>query len=104
AGGVVTDDAIRSRAISQSLLGTEEIIVIHHTDCRMQALTDDEIATAIERATGQRPSWGAHTFSNLEDSVRESIATLRASPLIPRKDSIRGFVYDVKTGRLTEVR
>jgi carbonic anhydrase len=103
AGGVVTDDAIRSLAISQNLLGTEEIVLIHHTDCGMLTFTDDELADRLERETGERPEWRAHAFSDLEADVRESIETLRASPFIPNKDSIRGFVYDVETGRLAEV-
>ncbi|TMK74950.1 MAG: carbonic anhydrase [Actinobacteria bacterium] len=103
AGGVVDDDAIRSLAISQSLLGTEEIILIHHTDCGMLTFTDDELADKLEQETGQRPSWRAHAFSDVEQDVRDSIARLQESPFIPNKDSIRGFVYDVKTGGLSEV-
>jgi len=103
AGGVVDDDAIRSLAISQSLLGTEEIILIHHTDCGMLTFTDDELADKLEQETGQRPSWRAHAFSDVEQDVRDSIARLQESPFIPNKDSIRGFVYDVKTGELNEV-
>jgi carbonic anhydrase len=103
AGGVVTDDAIRSLAISQNLLGTEEIILIHHTDCGMLTFSDDELADRLEQETGERPGWRAQAFSDLEADVRESIAALKASPFLPNKDSIRGFVYDVKTGRLSEV-
>jgi carbonic anhydrase len=103
AGGVVTDDAIRSLAISQNLLGTEEIILIHHTDCGMLTFTDDELADRLEQETGERPSWTPRAFSDVEQDVRESMATLRESPFLPKKDSIRGFVYDVKTGRLNEV-
>jgi len=103
AGGVVDDDAISSLAISQSLLGTEEIILIHHTDCGMLTFTDDELADKLEQETGQRPSWRAHAFSDVEQDVRDSIARLQESPFIPNKDSIRGFVYDVKTGGLSEV-
>jgi len=103
AGGVVTDDAIRSLAISQNLLGTEEIILIHHTDCGMLTLSDDELADRLERETGERPGWRAQAFTDLEQDVRKSIEKLRASPFLPNKASIRGFVYDVKTGRLTEV-
>ena len=103
AGGVVTDDAIRSLAISQNLLGTEEIVLIHHTDCGMLTFTDDEFAAKLEDETGQRPDWSARAFSDLEGDVRDSIARLEASPYIPNKDSIRGFVYDVKTGELREV-
>jgi carbonic anhydrase len=103
AGGVVTDDAIRSLAISQNLLGTQEIVLIHHTDCGMLTFTDDEFAARLEEGTGRRPEWSARAFSDLEGSVRDSIARLEASPFIPNKDSIRGFVYDVKTGELREV-
>jgi carbonic anhydrase len=103
AGGVVTDDEIRSLAISQRLLGTEEIILIHHTDCGMLTFTDDEFKTAIEQETGIKPEWAAESFSDLEADLRQSIARIKASPFIPRKDSIRGFVYEVETGRLREV-
>jgi carbonic anhydrase len=103
AGGVVTDDAVRSLAISQHRLGTEEIILLHHTDCGMLDFTDDEFAAKLEDATGERPDWSAGTFSDVEGSVRDSIARLRESPFIPDKDSIRGFVYDVQTGELREV-
>jgi carbonic anhydrase len=103
AGGVVTDDAIRSLAISQYLLGTEEIVLIHHTDCGLMSITDDELADRLEQAGGRRPEWSAHAFTDLEESLRASIARLRESPFIPHKDSIRGFVYDVKTGELREV-
>jgi carbonic anhydrase len=103
AGGVVTDDAIRSLAISQNLLGTEEIVLLHHTDCGMLTFTDDELAAKLEDETGHRPDWSPHSFSDLDVDVRDSIALLRDSPFIPNKDSIRGFVYDVKTGELREV-
>jgi carbonic anhydrase len=103
AGGVVTDDAIRSLAISQRLLGTEEIILIHHTGCGMLTFTDDEFKRSIEEDTGIRPEWAAEAFPDLDADVRQSIARLKASPFIPRKDAIRGFVYEVETGRLREV-
>jgi carbonic anhydrase len=103
AGGVVTDDEIRSLAISQRLLGTEEIILIHHTDCGMLTFTDDEFKASIEADTGIKPEWAAEAFGDLEQDVRQSIARIKASPFIPRKDSIRGFVYEVETGRLREV-
>jgi len=103
AGGVVSDDAIRSLAISQNLLGTEEIILIHHTDCGMLTFTDDEFASKLEGETGERPDWRAHAFSDLEADVREGIDAIKSSPFIPRSDSVRGFVYDVKTGELHEV-
>ena len=102
AGGVITDDVIRSLAISQRLLGTREIILIHHTDCGMLTFSDDEFRTAIEQETGIRPPWAAEAFSNLEDDVRQSIRRIQASPFVPRKESIRGFVFDVTTGRLLE--
>ncbi len=103
AGGVVTDDAIRSLAISQRLLGTEEIILIHHTDCGMLTFKDDEFKAAIEQDTGIKPEWAAEAFSDLDADVRQSIARIQASPFVPHKDSIRGFVYEVETGRLREV-
>src|SRR3954452_23254690 len=103
AGGVVTDEEIRSLAISQHLLGTEEIILLHHTDCGMLTFTDDELAGRLENETGERPGWSAQAFSDLEADVRDSLTRLRQSPFIPKKDSIRGFVYDVKSGELREV-
>ena len=103
AGGVVTDDEIRSLAISQRLLGTTEIVLIHHTDCGMLTFTDDEFKAAIEKDTGIRPTWAAEAFSDLDADVRQSIARIKASPFVPRKDSVRGFVYEVETGRLREV-
>jgi carbonic anhydrase len=103
AGGVITDDEIRSLAISQRLLGTEEIILIHHTDCGMLTFTDDDFKRSIEEETGIRPTWSVETFSNLEDDVRQSMARIEASPFIPRKDSVRGFIYDVEDGSLREV-
>jgi carbonic anhydrase len=104
AGGAVTDDAIRSLLISQRLLGTEEIILIHHTDCGMLTFKDDDVKKNIESETGIRPPFALEAFSNLDDDVRQSIARIKASPFIPRKGQIRGFVYDVKTGRLREVK
>jgi carbonic anhydrase len=103
AGGVVTDDEIRSLAISQRLLGTEEIILIHHTDCGMLTFTDDDFKAAVQAETGIKPEWAAEAFSDLDEDVRQSIARIKASPFIPRKDSVRGFVYDVHTGALREV-
>ncbi|OLF17323.1 beta-class carbonic anhydrase [Actinophytocola xanthii] len=103
AGGVVTEDEIRSLTISQRLLGTEEIILIHHTDCGMLTFTDDQFRQAIQDEVGVKPTWAAEAFADLETDVRQSIARIRTSPFIPRKDSIRGFVFDVATGRLTEV-
>jgi carbonic anhydrase len=103
AGGVVTDDEIRSLAISQRLLGTEEIVLIHHTDCGMLTFTDDEFKRSIEQETGIKPEWAAEAFPDLEGDVRQSIARIQASPFIPRKESVRGFIYEVETGRLREV-
>ncbi len=104
AGGVVTDDAIRSLAISQRLLGTEEIILIHHTGCGMLSFADDDFRAAIEQDTGIRPPWAPEAFGDLDADVRQSIARIQASPFIPRKDGVRGFVYEVETGRLREVK
>jgi carbonic anhydrase len=103
AGGVVTDDEIRSLAISQRLLGTEEIILMHHTDCGMLTFSDDEFRRSIQDETGIKPAWAAEAFPDLEEDVRQSVARVKASPFIPRKDSVRGFVYEVETGRLREV-
>ncbi len=103
AGGVVTDDEIRSLAISQRLLGTEEIILIHHTDCGMLTFTDDEFKRSVQDDVGIKPEWAAEAFSDLDEDVRQSIARIKASPFIPRKESVRGFVYEVETGRLREV-
>jgi carbonic anhydrase len=103
AGGVVSDDAIRSLAISQNLLGTEEIILIHHTDCGMLTFTDDELAEKLEQETGERPDWRAHSFSDVEEDVREGVERIKSSPFIPRADRVRGFVYEVETGGLREV-
>jgi carbonic anhydrase len=103
AGGVITDDEIRSLAISQRLLGTEEIVLIHHTDCGMLTFTDADFAAQLEADTGERPGWTANAFPELEGDVRESIRRITDSPFIPNKSSVRGFVYDVHTGGLTEV-
>jgi carbonic anhydrase len=103
AGGAVTPDVLRSLAISQRLLGTREIILIHHTDCGMLTFTDDEFRTAIEAETGIRPSWAAEAFTDLDADVAQSIARIVTDPFIPRKESVRGFVYDVHTGALREV-
>jgi len=103
AGGVVTDDEIRSLAISQRLLGTREIILIHHTDCGMLTFTDDGFKAAIEEETGIKPPWAAEAFSDLDEDVRQSVNRIKASPFIPHKDSVRGFVFDVSTGKLREV-
>jgi carbonic anhydrase len=103
AGGVVTDDEIRSLAISQRLLGTEEIILIHHTDCGMLTFTDDEFKRAVQDDVGIKPEWAAEAFDDLDEDVRQSVARIKASPFIPRRDAVRGFVYEVETGRLREV-
>jgi carbonic anhydrase len=103
AGGVVSDDVIRSLAISQRLLGTEEIVLIHHTGCGMLTFTDDEFKASIEKDTGIRPEWAAEAFSDLDGDVRQSIARIKASPFIPKKDAVRGFVYEVESGRMREV-
>ena len=102
AGGVVTEDSIRSLAISQHQLGTREVIVLQHTDCGMQAFTDEEFARRLEQETGRCPTWRARAFADLDASVRDSIKRLEQSPFL-RKESARGFVYDVQTGRLREV-
>src|SRR3954464_15514474 len=103
AGGVITDDEIRSLAISQRLLGTEEIILIHHTDCGMLTFTDDELKRSVQDDVGIKPEWAAEAFSDLDEDVRQSIARIQASPFVPRKESVRGFVYEVESGRLREV-
>ena len=103
AGGVVTDDAIRSLAISQRLLGTREIVLIHHTDCGMLTFTDDQFKRAIQDETGIKPAWSAEAFPELDEDVRQSIARITASSFIPHKDAVRGFVFDVATGKLNEV-
>jgi carbonic anhydrase len=103
AGGVVTDDEIRSLAISQRLLGTEEIILMHHTDCGMLTFNDEEFRRQIQEDTGLKPAWSPEAFDDLEADVRQSIERIKSSPFIPNKDSIRGFVYEVETGRLREV-
>jgi len=103
AGGVITDDAIRSLAISQRLLGTEEILVIHHTDCGMLTFSDDDFRRQIQEETGIKPGWAAEAFADLDEDVRESMARIGSSPFIPKKESVRGFVYEVETGRLREV-
>jgi carbonic anhydrase len=103
AGGVVTDDEIRSLAISQRLLGTEEIMLIHHTDCGMLTFGDDEFRRQVQVDTGIKPEWPAEAFDDLEADVRQSIARIKSSPFIPKKENVRGFVYEVESGRLREV-
>lgn len=104
AGGVVTADERRSLAISQRLLGTREIILIHHTDCGMLTFTDDDFRRGIEAETGIKPDWAAEAFSDLDADVIQSINRITSDPYIPHKDSVRGFVYEVETGRLREVK
>jgi carbonic anhydrase len=104
AGGIITADELRSLAISQRLLGTTEIILIHHTDCGMLTFTDDEFRRSIEAEVGVKPAWAAEAFTDLDADVRQSIGRILADPFIPRKDSVRGFVYDVRTGELREVK
>ena len=103
AGGGITDDEIRSLAISQRLLGTEEVMVIHHTDCVMLTFSDDDFRRQLQEETGIKPAWAAEAFADLDEDVRQSVARIKASPFIPHKDSVRGFVYEVETGRLREV-
>jgi carbonic anhydrase len=102
AGGVVTDDTIRSLAISQRLLGTEEIILIHHTDCGMLTFKDDDFKRSIQEETGVKPAWAAEAFGDVDEDVRQSIARIRSSPFVPKKN-VRGFVYEVESGKLREV-
>ena len=103
AGGVATDDAIRSLVISQRLLGTEEIVLVHHTDCGMLTFRDDEVKRQIEEETGIRPAFAMEAFRDVAQDVRQSIRRINGSPFIPHKASVRGFIYDVKTGLLSEV-
>jgi len=103
AGGAATEDAIRSLAISQRLLATKEIVLIHHTDCGMLTFKDEDLKRSIESETGIRPAFAFEAFSDLADDVKQSIARIKASPFIPNKSSVRGFVYDVHTGKLNEV-
>jgi len=103
AGGVVTDDEIRSLAISQRLLGTREIILIHHTDCGMLTFTDDEFKRTIQDETGLKPAWSAESFPDVAEDVRQSLRRVAMSPFVTLTESLRGFVFDVATGRLTEV-
>jgi carbonic anhydrase len=103
AGGVITDDEVRSLTISQRLLGTREIILIHHTDCGMLTFSDDDLKAQIHEEVGMKPHFSMESFSDLEEDVRQSVARIQASPFIPHKESVRGFVYEVETGRLREV-
>ncbi len=103
AGGVVTEDEIRSLAISQHLLGTEEIILIHHTDCGMLTFTDEAFSQQLAEKTGQKPSWASESFTDLDADVKQSVHRIKASPFVAKKDNVRGFVYEVETGKLREV-
>ena len=103
AGGVVTDDAIRSLAISQRLLGTKEVILIHHTDCGMLTFTDDDFKRSIQDETGLKPPWSAEAFPDLAEDVRQSLQRLENSPFVTKHTSARGFIFDVATGKLDEV-
>ena len=104
AGGVVSDEELRSLAISQNLLGTEEIILIHHTDCGMLTFTDEELAAKLKDATGEEPPFDAHAFGDLDEDLRAAIKKIEDSPFVPNTDSVRGFVYEVESGKLREVR
>ena len=104
AGGVVTDDAIRSLTISQRLLGTTEIILIHHTDCGMLTFRDDDFRRQVQDDTGIKPEWPAEAFEDLDEDVRQSIARIKATPFVPNRNAVRGFIFDVATGKLTEVK
>jgi carbonic anhydrase len=103
AGGIVTEHELRALAISQHKMGTTEVVVIHHTDCGVHGFPDEEFRRELEKETGVRPAWTDVGFDDLEGSVREAVAAIKASPFVPHRDSVRGFVYDVKTGALTEV-
>ncbi|WP_158882373.1 beta-class carbonic anhydrase [Amycolatopsis anabasis] len=103
AGGVVTDDMIRSLALSQRKLGTREVLIVQHTNCGLSLVTEDEFKDELEDATGVRPTWAVEAFREVEDSVRRSVRRVRRSDFLPHTDNVRGFVYDVHTGTLTEV-
>ena len=103
AGGVITDDEVRSLTISQRLLGTREVILIHHTDCGMLTFSDEELKQQIHEEVGMKPHFSMESFSDLKEDVRQSVARIKASPFIPHKDAVRGFIYEVETGRLREV-
>ena len=103
AGGVITDDEIRSLMISQRLLGTREVMLIHHTNCGMLTFSEEEVKGQIQEEIGIKPPFALESFTDLEENVRQSIRRIEASPFIPHKDSVRGFIYEVETGRLREV-
>lgn len=104
AGGVVTDDMIRSLALSQRKLGTREVLIVQHTECGLSTVTEDDFKDELEEATGLRPTWAVEAFRNVENSVRTSVERVRRSAYLPHTENVRGFVYDVKTGKLTEVK
>lgn len=103
AGGVVTDDMIRSLALSQRKLGTREVLLVHHTNCGLELVTEDAFKDELEHDSGMRPTWSVEAFREVKDSVRGSVNRVRHSPFLPHRDKVRGFVYDVRTGELTEV-
>lgn len=103
AGGVITDDEIRSLAISQRLLGTKEIVLIHHTDCGMLTFTDDEFKRAIHEETGIKPEWSPESFNDIAVDVKQSLKRVKRNPFLPHRDQVRGFIFDVATGLLAEV-
>ncbi|MBB5853414.1 carbonic anhydrase [Amycolatopsis umgeniensis] len=103
AGGVVTDDMIRSLALSQRKLGTREVLIVQHTECGLSMVTEDDFKDELEESTGLRPTWAVEAFREVEDSVRRSVQRVRRSDFLPHRENVRGFVYDVKTGRLSEV-
>ena len=103
AGGVITDDVIRSLAVSQRRLGTREVMLVHHTDCGMQQLSDDGFRAELQEATGLAPAFAIESFRDVDADVRQSLLRVRRSPFVPHTDRVRGFVYDVDTHRLREV-
>jgi carbonic anhydrase len=103
AGGVITDDVIRSLALSQRLLGTQEVALIHHTDCGLQMITDDGFRAELQETTGMTPSFAIESFTDVDADVRQSLARVRHSPFVPHRDRVRGFVYDVHSGVLREI-
>lgn len=103
AGGVVTDDVIRSLTLSQRKLGTREVMIVQHTNCGLSLVTEDDFKDEVETAAGLRPTWAVEAFRDVEDSVRTSVQRVRRSDFLPNRENVRGFVYDVKTGVLTEV-
>lgn len=103
AGGIVTDDMIRSLALSQRTLGTREVMIVQHTSCGLSMVTEDAFKDELEADTGLRPPWAVEAFRDVNDNVRQSVERVRRSPFLPHRDNVRGFVYDVHSGELTEV-